>query len=913
MAEDKKPESLMTKRRIDLTPAEIASLKRPVGISGLPYPKIKLVEDAQGNVQHQVQIVQDTRNPIVVFSDMSTKKVNGIMYREMAIPAMMHMTQKILERTDPSRSDRIIALLGEASYGKSHEFKKIGRMLHPDGAIQVDCGGMNMHEILFRTVIDYGKGVKDLFDKRVESGKVSADTLATLESEFPGAVMRKPVTVPDANSTASYEIESVKINWDAVGKPAKDEEGKTTEDRGDAVRRAKGLMEFLYEKEGISVQQNSFGVKTVPGELYESWVTGRPLLLDELTKAIPESLDVLNTVTQVFNGESTSARVYNPMSESGDSADNDSPKYLDFNARDMRASWILGVAGNEASDGITTHELSKSLGSRLYVMRVGDAGQADWAHRTSQVWTGLPLTTLYTVFGKAAEAQPEAFGKFLVDLRKLELSADEVNAIPPHQIEFLMKYPDTVKAANQVSTFWSEQDQLSRDDSPLLAQDAYKGLVDELGEGARNIGITFRTITASYNDARHTTPEARPVSEAVVNLDLASTFNNLDTSVIGQTAPGWHSFGANLAEAIRWNIVNATVGMKKTRGALMKLAKDNGITPEDFKEALPSEEIKPLSQLLKFEENPEIGGSEELQALRTIATAAIRAQFKNIRQSDEGIIPMVSLIRAVKELDEQKQAGVKTVIVPNDDVNTIGASPLVAAQAIPVFDLPEDDNAFELMDYRAVLGALVAPKYMEENRERFWPVGLTERLDNPPDAENPEKIEPYNINEGKGKWGFNLTVLNATNEKQEQVYLWLIEDKARLEKTQTDWHRYMMVGPEPISPDLEAQLAKGGVQYVVKDDPKTAETVNKFLVEGARVRGEDNQMAVADAKEVTEMIVRAFAVQCPLPRVMPGSDPNEQIIPEDATLGDMIHEAKEAPAVFTSIMKPKAKVAAPAR
>jgi hypothetical protein len=913
MAEDKKPESLMTKRRIDLTPAEIASLKRPVGISGLPYPKIKLVEDAQGNVQHQVQIVQDTRNPIVVFSDMSTKKVNGIMYREMAIPAMMHMTQKILERTDPSRSDRIIALLGEASYGKSHEFKKIGRMLHPDGAIQVDCGGMNMHEILFRTVIDYGKGVKDLFDKRVESGKVSADTLATLESEFPGAVMRKPVTIQDANSTTSYEIESVKINWDAVGKPAKDEEGKTTEDRGDAVRRAKGLMEFLYEKEGISVQQNSFGVKTVPGELYESWITGRPLLLDELTKAIPESLDVLNTVTQVFNGESPSARIYNPMSESGDSADNDSPKYLDFNAKDMRASWILGVAGNEASDGITTHELSKSLGSRLYVMRVGDAGQADWAHRTSQVWTGLPLTTLYTVFGKAAQAQPEAFGKFLVDLRKLELSADEVNAIPPHQIEFLLKYPDTVKAANQVSTFWSEQDQLSHDDSPLLAQDAYKGLVDELGEGARNIGITFRTITASYNDARHTTPEARPVSEAVVNLDLASTFNNLDTSVIGQTAPGWHSFGANLAEAIRWNIVNATVGMKKTRGALMKLAKDNGITPEDFKEALPSDDIKPLSQLLKFDENPEVAGSEELQALRTIATAAIRAQFKNIRQSDEGIIPMVSLIRAVKELDAQKETNPHTVIVPNDDVNTIGASPLVAAQAIPVFDLPEDDSAFELMDFRAVLGALVAPKYMEENRERFWPVGFTERLDNPPDMANPEKVEPYNIGEGKGKWGFNLTVLNATNEKQEQVYLWLIEDKVRLDKTATDWHRYMLVGPEAISPDLEAQLAKGGVQYVVKDDASTAEAVNSFLVEGARVRGEDNKMAVADAKEVTEMIVKAFAVQCPLPRVMPGTDPNEQIIPEDATLGDMIHEAKEAPAVFTSIMKPRAKVAAPAR
>jgi len=897
MAQDNKPQSVMSKKRSELTAAEIASLKKPVGISGLPFPKVKLVEDAQGNVIHQVQIVQDTRNPIVVYSDMNVKAVNGIMYREMAIPSMMHVTEKILERLAPDRSDRVVALLGDAGTGKSHEFKKIARMAHPDGAIVVDCGGMNMHEILFRTVIDYGKGVKDLFDKRVESGKVSKDTLDTLESEFPGSVIRND--------------EGARINWDAVGRP-RTNGGETVEDRGAAVRRAKDLMEFLYEKEGIQIQSNSFGVKTVPGEMYESWVTGRPLFLDELTKAIPESLDVLNTVTQVFNGESPTARIYNPMSESGDALDNDSPPYLDFNAGDMRASWMMGVAGNEASDGITTHELSKSLGSRLYVIRVGDASQADWAHRTSQVWTGLPVTTLYTVFQKAAQAQPEAFANFLVSLRQLELSAEEVNAIPPHQKEFLLKFADTVKAANQVATFWHEQDQLAHDDSPLLAQEAYKGLVDELGEGARNIGLTFRTISASYNDAKHKSPEARPVNEAVLNLDLSATFNDLDTSVIGQTAPGWHSFGANLAEAVKWNIVNATVGMNKTRAALMKLAKDNGIVGDDFKEALPSDEIKPLSQLLKFEENVEVAGSAELQALRSIATAAIRAQWKNVRQSDEGIIPMVSLVRAVKELEEQRKASPHTVIVPNDDVNTVSKQPLLAAEAIPVYDLPEDDSAFELVDYRAVLAAMVAPKYMDENRERFWPVGFTERLDNPPDMTQPDKVEPYNIGEGKGKWGFNLTVLNAKDEKGQQVYLWLVEDKVHLDKTDQDWHRYMLVGPAPISPDLESQLAKGGVTYAVKDDPKTVEAVNAFLVEGARVRGEDNKMAVADAREVTEMIVKAFAVQCPLPRVMPGTDPNEQIIPEDATLGAMIHEAKEAPAVFTSIMKPKAKIAAPA-
>lgn len=901
MAQEQKP-SLMTKKLSELTEDEKASLRKPLGIAGLPYPSVSLVEQADGRIVYKLGIVQDTANPILVHSDQSVKAVNSLFYRNMPIPAMIPMLQEMLERSAPNRKDRVVALLGEAAYGKSKMFKDFASVMHPEGAIVVDCGGMNMHELIFRTVIDYGKGTKDLFDKRVQEGRVSEETLKTLEEAFPGSVVEK-----DGKSS---------INWDAIGlrKTADDGSGKkvSIEDRGDAARRARDLLNFLFEKEGITTQSNAFGIKTVPGELYESWVTGRPIFLDELTKAIPESLDVFQTVTQVFNGEEKYARVDNPMSESGE-LDNDSPRYLEFNAEDMRASWFMGIAGNESSDGVTTHDLSKSLKTRIHVMRVGEATEIDWAHRTSQIWTGLPLTTLYTIFEPIAKAKPEAFGKFLTDLRQLDLSAQQVNAIPPHQLEFLKDYPNKVQAINQLAGFWHTQSQLAQEDSPLLRQDAYKNLIDELGEGNQNIDVSFRKIIATYNKAIHSTPEVRDVKEAVLELDLAKVFNELDLSVIGQTEPGWHKFGHNLARAIRFDVANSTVGMPLTRASLFKLLKEHGVVEATYKEALPSDDVKSIAELLRYDEHGEAGGTEELLELRSVVMAAIRSQFPTMRQSDDKVIPIASLARAVKALEEQRESTNHAYVVPNDDINNVAGAPLVVGQAIPVFELPEPELSedFDLVDFRSILASLIAPQYGEKNRERVWPVGFTQAQDEPPDPNDAENMEAYNIGEGKGKWGFNMTILTGANENREPVYMWIIEDKTHLDKTNTDWHKYLVVGPEAIPSGLQAALAKNGITYLVKSDPATVGQVNEFLTEGARVRGEDAQMRVTDTREVIESLVKAFSIQCEMANTMQGDDPDEQVIPEEATLGAMIHEAVAAPAVFTSIVKPKVKTPSP--
>src|SRR6185369_15771095 len=108
-----------------------------------------------------------------LYTDQSLERVNGMLFRQMPIPGMMFMLRDLLSKIAPDSKNRIMTVFGDAAFGKSHLFKLVGGMVHPDGPICVDCGGMNMREIFFRTVIDYGQGVKEQFEKRVAEGKIS--------------------------------------------------------------------------------------------------------------------------------------------------------------------------------------------------------------------------------------------------------------------------------------------------------------------------------------------------------------------------------------------------------------------------------------------------------------------------------------------------------------------------------------------------------------------------------------------------------------------------------------------------------------------------------------------------------------------------------------------------------------------
>jgi hypothetical protein len=887
MAQETK--SLMDKKVSDMTSDELRSLMKPVGLPGLPYPMAKLSKTAQGSMEHDVGVVESAQNPLILYSEQSMERINGMLFRQMPIPGMMFMLRDLIKKIEPENKNRIMTVFGDAAFGKSHLFKLVGGLVHPKGPIAVDCGGMNMRELFFRTVIDYGKGVKDQFEQNVKTGKISDASLKTLESEFPGSVVSK-----DGKTF---------IDWDQIGQPrteAKDGKTGNAEDRGDAMRRAAQVMSDIYANEGIDAQSNAFGIKMVPGEVFESIESGRPLFLDEFNKSKAGTLDTFQTFLQFANGEIDEVTLYNPMASSDDG---DSPKALTIKREDLKVGWHLGIAGNDTSDGSTTQELSVSMMTRLNPLRIGEPSERDWRHRISQVWTGMPLATIYTLFEGTAKAKPVEFGNFLVELRKLGLNAEEVKAIPPHEIYLLQNYQETVQAVNQVANYYADRLKLSDPESPMLNQKAYENLADEVSAKGDNIFVSFRKVIADFRKSVEAMSEVRDAKTATLSMNLSEVFKSVDMASIGRTQPGWHRFGANMVQAIQEDIVNDTIGMPNTRAALLKLCEQNGITAPDLKEGKDSKSVKPLAELLKYDALKDLGGTDELLELRGVLMATLKSQYKNLQQSDDNVIPLENLGRALQELKEQKEESPQAYIVPNNDLNNVNGTPLVSGRAMPVYDL-EDAGAsdeYSLVDFRSALAGLAVPEYSAENRKRIWPVSLHEFVAEQPT--DPSDIEVFNTLEGKSSMGFNIAVLATADSKEDPAYLFLIEDKVQLGDNMRQ--KLMVVGPEEISPQLQSELTKNGVFYVVKSDEGSVKKINDFLADGARVRGEEGKLA-GDTEKVIEGLIKAFSAVCELENLdQSESDPSQMLVSKGSTLGQVIHNSKAAPSVYTSIVRPK--------
>lgn len=886
MASDNEQKVSLSSRKIsELSSDQMKELRIPVGFPGLPYPMAEVRKGANGRMEHVVQVIEEA-GAMSVYSEQSMERVNGILYRQMPTPSMMLMLRDLLAKTRPESKNRIMTIFGDASSGKSHIFRMVGNLTHPEGPIMVDCGGMNMRELFFRTVIDYGKGVKEQFDQRVAQGKVSQQTLDDLKTAFPDSVITK-----DGQN---------RINWDAIGqrRTATDEGGKTSavEDRGDAIIRAQKVMEAIYAREGIDVQNNAFGIKTVPGEVFESVRTGRPLFLDEFNKSKRGTLDKFQTFLEFANGQRDYVTIHNEMAENGEG---ESPKTLTITREDVKVGWHIGIAGNDTVDGDTTQELSFSMEDRLKPHRIGEPELRDWKHRISQVWTGLPLVTLYNLFEDHAKAKPAEFADWLVQIRKLGLTSAEQKSIPPHEIYFLQNFQETVQAINQYADYLSDRAKLADPESELLADKKYASMADEITAGARKVRVTFRTVIDDYNHAVQAMPEVRPAKTATLSLSVSAAFKDLNRDAISEPAPGWYRFGANLARKVQESIVNDTVGMPVTGATLIALCEQNGIFPPDYKEAKLSGDKKPIADLLKYDSLKDLGGTDELLEIRGVLMANLRGVYGNIQKQDEFVIPLENLGRAINGMKSAADSGAKTLVLPNDDLNAVNGAPLLKGEAVPSYDM--DDSRVEpggsdkLVDYRSVLAALAVPAYAEHNRARIWPDELLECIDESEHPKAEDDIEAYNSIQGRSRMGFDLTVLAVGDTKEQKSYMYVLEDKRR--------NQMIVIGTEDVSPQLKSALTKNGVQYVVRGDDAAIGAINEFVSTGAKVRGDTDELKNGQTQNLIEGLIKAFSAVCELRDVK--SEDGQMKVKKGSTLGQIIHSDHAPPKVYTNIIKPR--------
>lgn len=871
--------SAINKKISDLTFDEINALKKPVGIPGLPYPMAMLSKNNQGVMVHDVGLIESYDNPLIVYSKQNIERVTGRLFREMPTPSMMLMMRDLLAKIDPHSKNRIMTVFGDAAAGKSHIFRLIGTLTHERGPIVVDCGGMNMRELFFRTVIDYGHGVKEQLEKRAVDGKILKSSLETLEGAFPGSVIEKDG--------------KVLINWDAVGaratklKEGTTNEFETIESYDEAAYRAKKILDGIYAKEGISVQTNAFGIKTVKGEVFESIETGRPLFLDEFNKSKKGTLDAFQTFLQFANGEIDTVTIYNPMAEAGEG---DSPKAITINRSDLRSGWHIGVAGNDTTDGDTTQDLSLSMETRLNIVRIGEPEKPDWCHRVSQIWTGLPLVTLYNLNEEKARANPAEFAEWLIGLRTLGLNNEEIQAIPPHELHFLRNFDKTVQAINQVSNYYYDRLLYSNQNSEKYNTKDKKilDMADEIAMGGKRIHVSFRKAIDDFNKAMQNAPEVRGKKQTTLSFNLSDVFNKAKVATIGENVPGWHRFGVNMVRAIVEGIVNDSTGMEKTQNTLLQLAESNGVVIPEYKEGKASGKMTALPELMKFDDLEKFGGTKYLTEVRSVLMAYLKeANAKTpITVSDDNVIGLANLGVALEKLNA---AGGTPFVMPNNDLNTVGNTPLIKGEAVPIYLY--DDSTYEgkLADFRMALAALTVPGYAKDNLDRIWPKDMLDwTVDKPTAAEN----LAYDVICGRSADNFNMNVLETSDEKGKATYLYVVEDRVA--------DKRIVLGDNKISDQLQSALMKNGVSYIVRSENGARDKVNGFLSDGVRARGSDKQQLTAQKTQaMTETLIQAFTAL--------GVDEGRgsRNVAKGNRLGDLLCDAKGEPRVHIKILAPK--------
>lgn len=899
-----KPDQAYNKKVSEMTADEIREKMRVLGLPGLPYPMARLQDDGTGAVEYSVGMVASATEPFKLYSHMTDEQINGLFFRDMPTPSTMFMLRELIMRMQPESDNMLLTVLGEPAAGKTYMFYRAAEVVHPEGAIKIDCGGMNMRELFFRPVIDYGKGVKEQLNAKVAAGTVPEAVFNRIETAFTGAVIR--------------DGGSVSINWDAIGMPRRDKDGKYIEDSEQSAKRAKELLEDIYAQLGISERVNAFGIKMVAGDIIKAWESGRPIVLDEFNKSKKGTLDAFQTFLQFVNGEKgfDTFTAHNPLPEY--MQDSDSPKSYTFTRSERRLGWFIGVSGNDESDGDTTHALSESMKTRLKPFYIYKPELRDWKHRLSQIVTGVPLSTLYDMFGTAADGRDAEFAEWLVALRRFGLGQHAVEKIPAHEIHYLKNFRNTIEAIDKLAHFYDVTTQLTKENSVLLMDDAYKNLTDEISSYGSLIAFSFREAIKHFEAALQSTPKVVDPNPSAINFNLSEVFAKFSKDSVRAHAPGWHTAGDNFGRIIEEDIVNRTRRMPMTQAALRNLCMDKGIIPKKFTSGgQPSDDFSTLADLLNFND---VEAPKEILDVRDTVMSFLRDKFQSKLSADaDKVVPLAKLTRVINDLnDENAYAGDTDIVLPNDDINTVPDAPVIKAQMVPNFEQEEGDESHELVDFRSVLTSLALPGFADKNMENIWIKNLEDSVETEDAGETEEKnkekteqdmrtrMESISVLSGHYKHAINLCFLQVADSQGKPSFLEVIDDNrprlpvndnSQIQMTDDEKKRYMLIiGREEISKELQQKLFESGINYIVdKKKEATAAEISNFIVRASEYRAKVVDMDVPEMESLSRMIITAFNEVCTI------KSKADKLIPAEV-LADY---SGEEPAVYSSILKPK--------
>jgi hypothetical protein len=724
-------ENLLKKNLKDMTPDELQSLEKPLGTATRPFPMWGTQRKQVGTdvtLEQVLSVIADDTYPMKVYSNRPYEEVVALAYCDMPVPSMLPLFFDGLERRKPESTNRTQMMIGDPGHGKSFLGALQSRLRSRESAEALDCGGKNMRELLFEMVLDFGSGdaLPGAIDKRAAAGVLQAMSVGLLLQLNSLTTAPEDVQKDDEKFKAWKESNTfvrqgkdgrLSIDWEALkaGSPEK-------------VNKAFDILTRVSTIEGLdNAGGNALGMNSQYGPLVRKWMAGEEIVLDEYNKSREGTDDNLQTVWQFMIGEIRECTVENPLKNKDATA---GPTHFTFKREDLKPGFFVTLTGNKKEDGITTRSLNKSVYSRLSPQTLPDPMVIDWQHRICQMLVGLPVSTLYMAFEEKADANPAAFGEWLLNLRRAKAKADGV-PVPELQETLLQNWKNVLNASEKLAhfyDFWAETTNAEKITStnPDLVEE-----VDE--EYSKKEGIDFRKIKQHLEEAVPIRPRMKP-DDAPVNVDFGSWATPPKLSAPVEETQALR-FGTRLTEFLERMVYEKTeaVGKKKLYNKLRSEMEKIGLRDITLKEGARSAQ-KSVEDSLNISVFFDGDLRRQSEATRKMFCAHIRAIYPDVKASDDQIAmpeAFSSALRWVANDNEHPAPG--TMFAVNRDTDSLSLRPLVAVQVCDAVDyaLRQQERDFTLEQvvcHSDVVTALAMPGVGIKSLSGVWENNIRKQL-----------------------------------------------------------------------------------------------------------------------------------------------------------------------------------------
>lgn len=824
----------------DLTAEEIKSLEKPLGTSDRPYPmwgSQRIEHNGRSDLEQVLSVIADDTYPMKVYSDRAYKEVIALAYCDMPTPSMLPLFFDGLERRKPESTNRTQMMIGDPGAGKSFLGALQGRLRSKDPVEVLDCGGKNMRELLFEMVLDFGAGdaLPKSIDKRLAAGTLEPMSQALLKS------LPSTVTSRDENGFVTS------IDWNGL------KSAGTTE-----VESAFETLKKVSKIEGLdNAGGNALGMNSQYGPLIRKFMAGEEIVLDEYNKSREGTDDNLQTVWQFCIGELKECTVENPLKNKDATA---GPSEFTFRREDMKPGFFVTLTGNKKEDGITTRSLNKSVYSRLSPQTLPDPDVIDWQHRICQMMVGIPVSTLYTAFREQADKDPDAFGDWLLWLRKTKAEV-EGTKVPELQETLLKNWKNVVNSSEKLAKFYDKWSQMT--DAEKITSNGHADLVEEVDEEyAKKEGIDFRKIKQHLE-------EAIPIRPRMQKEDAPRLFNTgawdkapkLSDPV--EENPSLN-FGTRLTEFLERMVYekSGAVGKPKLYMKLQKSMQEFALRDITLQEAARSKQ-RSVEEDLNISAFNDRDLSKQAVMARHVFCEYLRQVNPEIKATDDEIVTPKKFLDALTHVKEKDTSKTNELFVANRDLETLAAGKPLAGAVIKdtaVYARENRDLDFTLKDlvhHDDFMASLAMPTVGAKNLSAVWeqnirPLTKGEAAnDTAPAAGAPSSSgsildhdEALFMAEGKSDKKIattSLQVLYKDAEGERPVTVHIVRNEAR-NKT--------LVVSEKAPSKLLAAFKEAGILHVDRHDANAEAKVEAALTEITR--------GVQGASTIRERLVDAF-------------------------------------------------------